>query len=244
MRAVQKCLDLVDFGDVLIFSDQFNELRVPGAQHIRATDWPDKLGYSNCNWFDMPRFIKTKHSLNIQWDSHIIDASKWKNIFLRYDYIGAPWWFPALNVGNGGFNLRSKRLTDFVLLNQDKIKFNEPADDNIISRQYRPSLEEAGFNWAPVHLAWDFAYECVKPDPWGGHFGFHGAFNFPRVYDKVEYGEVKRIMQNTPHLKNTQHIAAMEAQELAMKEEQTNVRVAPGVAAIASPDAGGATKTA
>ena len=41
------------------------------------------------------------------------DGNRWRDEFLEYDYIGAPWNVPAgsrNNIGNGGFSLRRKFL--------------------------------------------------------------------------------------------------------------------------------------
>jgi hypothetical protein len=53
--------------------------------------------------------IPTEQCLIVQTDSMINPAQKHKlEKFLQYDYVGAPWPWDSLQVGNGGFSLRRK----------------------------------------------------------------------------------------------------------------------------------------
>jgi hypothetical protein len=103
----------------------------------------------------------------------------WRDEYLEYDYIGAPWWYKdGMNVGNGGFCLRSTRFLRFIRKHRDQFPCITALDDDLYCRKYRPTLQSAGFEWAPEPLAQDFAFECVRPDKNARHFGFHAAYNF------------------------------------------------------------------
>ena len=55
--------------------------------------------------------------LIIQHDGFILNHKAWDNEFLNYDYIGAPvYWMgnKLIEVGNGGFSLRSKKLLKII----------------------------------------------------------------------------------------------------------------------------------
>lgn len=137
------------------------------------------------DWFD------TSHALFIQHDGFIVNPKAWDDIFLQYDYIGAPWpldpagryaHHPIIteknNVGNGGFSLRSKRLCNLV---SDRYKellgavinpwFYYP-EDSFICRNQRIYFEKKGILFAPIELAVRFS---VENDVYRGQFGFHGS---------------------------------------------------------------------
>lgn len=176
--AIEDCLSKAEFGDVLIFTDKPSEFSEYGRV-IEVPDWPEKVGWSRCFWYDVPLQLRTSHSLGIQWDSWIVDPGMWSDDFLQYDYIGSPWWYKdGLNVGNGGFSLRSTHLLRYVHKHRAKYPCLTDADDDLYCRKYRPQLQDAGFVWAPEKRAFDFAFECLRPDPTARHFGFHAVPNF------------------------------------------------------------------
>jgi hypothetical protein len=188
--AVEDCLRHVDFGDVVIFSDQFNELRFPGAHLVLVQDFPSKLEWCKALWHIVPLFVRTTHALLIQWDSWVLDPAMWRDDWLQYDYIGAPWGWPdALNVGNSGFSIRSRRLMDVLRENEETYPVITDGEDELLCRRYRPSLEGRGLRWAPVEEAQAFAFERMRPGPESKHFGFHGIYNWPYVLDRDRFRE-------------------------------------------------------
>jgi len=124
--------------------------------------------------------IDTSHALLVQWDGFIIDAAEWRDEFLDWDYIGAPWGYgDGMDVGNGGFSLRSRRLVEAC--EDPAIADFEPEDERIC-RTYRPYLETRyDIRFAPLELARRFSVEHVE-SPYST-FGFHGAFNLWRALD-------------------------------------------------------------
>jgi len=177
--ALQDCEDRAKFGDVLIFTDRPSQFMQSGRRIVTVPDWPNKQGWSRCFWQDVPMHMQTTHALCIQWDSWIVDPSMWRDAYTQYDYIGAPWWYKdGLNVGNGGFCMRSTQLMRYIRKHRAQYPCITDLDDDLFCRKYRPSLASAGFEWAPEALALDFSFECVRPDPTARHFGFHAAYNF------------------------------------------------------------------
>lgn len=202
--AVEDCLRVAAFGDVLILTDRPAEFA--GLGRIRLVpDWPDKIGWSQAWWFDVPPLVTTSHTLNIQWDSWIWQPAMWRAEFLKFDYIGAPWpsaWFKKdkrFTVGNGGFSLVSTRLKQYVLEHREIFPCTTSADDALLCCEYRPALEAAGFVWAPEQIARDFAFECDRPGPRSNHFGFHGAFNFSIVLDQAQLQRRLAIVARSPY---------------------------------------------
>ena len=204
--AVDDCLRKVEFGDVLILTDKPDEFRLHSRVQPRfhvVPDWPEKVGWSRAWWFDVVPHLRTRQTINIQWDSWIWDVSIWRNDFLDWDYIGAPWWYKdGKNVGNGGFSLVSTRLKRYVADRRDRYPCDTPVDDDLLCRKYRPRLEEAGFRWAPEPLAHEFAFECCRPSPTSRHFGFHAMFNWPEVLDRKRLIERLNIAARSPYVSN------------------------------------------
>lgn len=135
-------------------------------------------GHESPLWYTAPTLVTTSHVLLIQYDSWILDASLWRESWLSYDYVGAPWpWKKEFRVGNSGFSLRSKRLMDFLVEHKDEFPLKVP-EDHVLSHVYRPALEQHGFKWAPESVAREFSFEREPPHP---TFGFHGIFNWTYV---------------------------------------------------------------
>lgn len=122
--------------------------------------------------------IQTSHVLIIHPDGYVLNSSTWNNDWLQYDYVGASWWYKdGMNVGNGGFSLRSKKLMDILAKND--LSAHHP-EDHVICRLYRESLEKNfGIKFAPAEVADKFSIEAFNtpyPDnKYTNQFGFHSA---------------------------------------------------------------------
>lgn len=179
--AVEECLSHAKFGEVKLFADP-----------CEPKDFAKFVNY------ELPKYINTSHLLLIQWDSWIIEPKAWTDEFLAYDYIGAPWWYnDDYNVGNSGFNLRSKRLMEFLSENRDEFPIGHP-EDHVLCREYQPRLPQ--FKWAPQELAWHFAFERTAVYPLGQIFGFHGMFNFPFIMNQSRLDERLALAAKEPSI--------------------------------------------
>jgi hypothetical protein len=206
--ALEDCERKAEFGDVVVFTDKPELFKRNGRRIVEVPDWPTKLGWSKCFWYDVPQHIHTSHTLGIQWDSWIVDPSMWRDEYLDKDYIGAPWPFhgDGLRVGNGGFCLRSTRMLHFIRKYRSQLPCTNDFDDNLYCRKYRPSLENAGFIWADEATAYNFAFEWGKPEPGSRHFGFHACFNFDYGCEGDEQRLLERaeIMSRSDYIKRGQ----------------------------------------
>lgn len=224
-RTVDDALRKVDFGHVVICADQFNTLRVPGARHVMVTDWASKLEWEQFIWKATHLYVPTSHAMFMEWDAGIVDPAMWHGGFLAYDYIGAPWWYrDGRNVGNGGLHLRSKNLMHFLAMNADAFPCKEPGDD-VLCRQYRPTLEKAGFRWAPESLAHQFSFECAPPSP-AGNFGFHAMRNWPKVLGREELLTRTRLALESPYIRGTDMVQQLFAVAPWLKGEIDQARMA------------------
>ena len=159
-------------------------------------------------WYLVPQRITTSHFLVIQWDGWVVNGSKWKPVWLNCDYIGAPWWYKTLNVGNGGFSLRSPSLARFIASHPREFPLKSP-EDQCLCRHYRVRLTKEKFYWASEHEAQQFAFE--RDGPWNT-FGFHGLFNLPKVLDPDE-------LQRRLSLANKYVRSKVEWRELGIKPD-------------------------
>jgi hypothetical protein len=186
------------FGDAVIFADE--PIEVEGARFVKVPKWPNIGQCSHFMWYELPDHIATKFAINIQWDSWIVDAGCWSNEFLAYDYVGAPWWYnDALNVGNG-CALRSRKLMKFLQQHKDCFPLTISQEDHLISRIYRPTLEQCGFKWPTETLASRFSLECTRPAENSRHFMFHDSFNFPNVLSGERLAERLALMRANPSI--------------------------------------------
>jgi len=129
------------------------------------------------------RYIDTEHYMIVQPDGYIINPELWQDEWLQYDYIGAPWTDPVMRdrngnpaIGNGGFCIRSKNLSEFVskkyMLVPLPLMFNE---DGYYSNKMN---HEPQWKYPSVKKALEFSQEemideNIKP------FGIHGAPKSP-----------------------------------------------------------------
>jgi hypothetical protein len=214
--AIDDCLALADFGGILICSDNFKHLNVLGADLVQVKDWPEKVGWSRYFWQGVGQHVHTPYTLNIQWDSWIWCPAMWFPEYLDYDYIGAPWWHEdGLNVGNGGFCIRSKRLLDYMARHSETFPITTSNDDALVCRTYRRKLEQEGFRWAPEGLAFQFSLECPRdvlinnelktsiPLPDLPHFGFHGMHAWPFVLNENALVKRTLLALSNKYIRNT-----------------------------------------
>ena len=172
----------VNFADVKLFTSLANN----NPYAVKIKPLTNIVEYSNFILFNMSKYVSTEHILITQWDGFIWHPELWEDEFLNYDYIGAPWygsqlpftwWNKNHDVGNGGFSIRSKKLMDTIRISKcvDQCtsadnSFGIPGEDVMIGREYRESLEELGFTFAPRDVASRFSMES---GPYRKTFGVH-----------------------------------------------------------------------
>ena len=187
-----------EFKESIIFTD------TPQDRGALKTIQIDKIfnkdGYSKFLIKELHKHLQTSHVLIVQWDGYVIDGSQWDSSFLDYDYIGAKWnWHKdGMNIGNGGFSLRSKKLLDVMAESSFHFIPNMNEDEQIC-RVYRNKLEsQYSIKFPSEQLADKFAYERSLPNQ--PTFGFHGLFNLWRyLSDDEMVNAVKAFHPNTYH---------------------------------------------
>jgi len=177
-NALANSLAAFDFQQVLVFSD---EKKYWGSHPvIEITKIKSLEEYNGLVNFKIPQHLCCDFCLIIQYDGFIINGDQFSPHFYFYDYIGAPWpHFSTMNVGNGGFSWRSRKLMNAVAtLPYEDLSI---AEDIFICRDRRPLLENShGVIFAPPAIASHFSTESIAtPYP---TFGFHGIFHLPQIY--------------------------------------------------------------
>jgi len=148
------------------------------------------LDYSRLIIEDLHKYFETSHCLIVQADSFVVNSDLWKDEFLEFDYIAAPWSDKiqvnpnlVLNmkenvVGNGGFSLRSHKLAKTTSkINFKSLKFPIKSEDVVICHYLYKKMIEKGIRFAPPELAAQFSMENVNHlygQDVNSVFGFHG----------------------------------------------------------------------
>jgi hypothetical protein len=145
--------------------------------------------------YSLHKHVETEHVLLIQADGYVLSGKHWLDIFLDYDYIGAPWpktdsayidpFGMQHQVGNGGFSLRSKKLLEVPLSSKVEWNVNQndfykhfgagsQSEDGIIAVHNRHVYESAGCIFADFNVASKFSRELTIPGfVFDKTFGFH-----------------------------------------------------------------------
>ena len=105
-QAIQKSCQGIEWGDVKVICDY---------KIKNIDDWNRKIIY------ELGNYVDTEFAMLIHADGYVVNPEAWRDEFLDYDYIGAPWPLPKddysyrtpqgelVRVGNS-VSLRSRRL--------------------------------------------------------------------------------------------------------------------------------------
>jgi len=188
IKAMEISCKNINYGEVILLSHQrprctrfkYKWIKIPKIKSIDE--------YSYLVLYELYKYVKTDFALVVQYDGFVENYESWKDEFLQYDYIGAPWPISAdgvtyldpkgnsVRVGNGGFSLRSKKILS--LPSELKLPFESyhgyKNEDGLLCCLWREKMQSNGVRYAPLSVASKFSkegdipgVECVNP------FGFH-----------------------------------------------------------------------
>lgn len=141
--------------------------------------------------FDLGNHIDTEFAILIHPDGFIVNPESWRDEFINYDYIGAPWPLPTddysyrtpdgeiVRVGNS-VSLRSKKVLDLPRqLNLEwKSYYGNTNEDGFITCHNRRILQQNGVRFATLEVARYFSHETpmewtegIKPFAFHRHLG-------------------------------------------------------------------------
>lgn len=187
IEAIERSCDKVEFGSVKFVSPEKPDNLPDYIVHEESDRMDTYIAYNDYVFKKLYKHVKTSHCLLVQYDSWVVNPETWRDEWLEWDYIGAPWqirensyiaWgsLERVRVGNGGFSLRSVKLMtvpeklDLPLV-QEQGYYNE--DGNICCYHRLRFLEE-GIEYAPLEVAANFSFENVVSENIGViPFGFH-----------------------------------------------------------------------
>ena len=190
----------IKFGAIKLISSLLPEKKYSDIEYVSVTP----MGRPDANRFlmkDLHKYVETSHCLYVQADGFVVNADLWKEEFLKFDYIGAPWPnkiqmdpnlvgspglpgpIPILNmkencVGSGGFSLRSRKLLKTIAkISYDSFKFPIKNEDLMICHYLYKEMIDKGIRFAPPKLAAQFSMEWNHLHLYGQDvnsiFGFH-----------------------------------------------------------------------
>lgn len=183
----------IEFGDAVLITHR-KPIGLPKSIRYSHTDELTNIDMFNYKMvYELGSHIKTDFALIVHADGFVVNPDMWRDEFLDYDYIGAPWPVPPegdnityrdkfgrlSRVGNSA-GIRSKRLMDLPSkanlpwegeFSEGKMWFHE---DGYICCKMRHKFEEAGMQIAPIGVAKYYAHEHMIPEVEGiTPFAFH-----------------------------------------------------------------------
>jgi hypothetical protein len=188
IKALQYSSKDIKFGAIKLISDIVTDNLPDGITHEHTEKMSNIDDWNYSIIYKLGKHIDTEFAILIHDDGFIINASSWKDEFLDYDYIGAPWPMPnddfsyrdingeIIRVGNS-VSLRSKKLIDLAPnLNLEWKSFHGYYnEDGFICVNNRHIYKENGMKFADIDVAKYFSHETTIPEIEGiTPFAFHG----------------------------------------------------------------------
>ena len=183
-------LQNIEFGAAKLLCTTAPKQKYPDIEYVSIPPLNSVDDYNEIVFQDLHKYFETSHCLIVQSDSFVVNSNLWKEEFLEFDYIGAPWsnkiqLNPNLvlhleknTVGNGGFSLRSHKLAETTAkINFTSLKFPLKSEDIIICHYLYKEMLNNGIRSAPPELAAQFSMENVNHlygQDVNSVFGFHG----------------------------------------------------------------------
>ena len=183
-------LQNIEFGAAKLLCTTAPKQKYPDIEYVSIPPLNSVDDYNEIIFQDLHKYFETSHCLIVQSDSFVVNSNLWKEEFLKFDYIGAPWsnkiqinpnlvvHLEKNTVGNGGFSLRSHKLAETsAKINFNSLKFPLKSEDIIICHYLYKEMLNNGIRFAPPELAAQFSMENVNHlygQDVNSVFGFHG----------------------------------------------------------------------
>lgn len=220
LRVLAYCKRIARFNRILFFS--CFDCRVPfGIELVKIKafsgiqDWNEFVNKA------VRLYIDSDHAMSVHEDGFPVRLNQWTDDFLKYDYIGAPWRDGV--VGNGGFNIESKRLLDAKLALETS-DVRTTASDYWVCRNHRKEFAELGIKFAPKEIAAKFSEETVRSE---NAFGFHG-----RNYNPEKYAMGWNIIKRFEALEKKFRVLPIEGSGIDQIAEAKKFEATPSVCLI------------
>lgn len=187
VKAMQYSMRQIDFGDAVFISDK-KPIYLPKTIRFSYTSKLKDIDSFNYKMiYELTEHVHTDYVMIVHYDGFVVNPQQWRDEFLDYDYIGAPWPDPhddftyrdingnLCRVGNS-VGIRSKRLLDFP--NEANLPFEADHgffhEDGFLCVKNRHLVEAAGMKIAPLEVAKYYSHETMIPEIEGiTPFAFH-----------------------------------------------------------------------
>lgn len=94
IRAMQYSMRGIEFGDAVLITHR-RPLGLPGGIRYSHTDRLSDIDAFNYKMvYELGDHIRTDFALIVHADGFVVHPEMWRDEFLDYDYIGAPWPLP------------------------------------------------------------------------------------------------------------------------------------------------------
>ena len=195
VSAMKISMEDIRFGEALLLSHIKPKFMGKGIRFAEIPRINNIDDYNKFMIYSCGQYIDTTHALIVQSDGYVLRPDMWRNEFLIYDFIGAPWplskdayidpFGNSHQVGNGGFSLRSKRLMELPSQVDVPYQVNESdfyrhmnagllSEDGNICVHNRHIFVEHGCVFAPLEVAGKFSRELpISGINQSDTFGFH-----------------------------------------------------------------------
>ena len=201
-KAIAHSCAEISYGSVKLLSSCDSTHRPKICQWIEIPPFKSVGEWGRFVVFDLHRYIDSEFILLIHADGFVVNPDKWRNEFLEFDYVGAPWPLPRdyfsyrdyygniIRVGNS-VSLRSARILRLpsqlnLPWSSDHGYFHE---DGYLCVQNRHILQEYNVRFAPLSVSVHFSrertlYENKHIEP----FAFHKWHGKNRKYPRFSKG--------------------------------------------------------
>ncbi|OHD90691.1 DUF5672 family protein [Sulfuricurvum sp. RIFCSPLOWO2_12_FULL_43_24] len=172
-KALEYSTKKMSFEKVLLFS-HYNPLADNTIyEHIKIEPFQSVGEWGKFVVFDLYKFITTEYIILVHADGFIVNPEQWDDVFLQYDYIGAPWPLPKdsfsyrdyfgniIRVGNS-VSLRSLnilKLPDQLGLDWKSADHGFFHEDGFLCVQNRHIFQQQGIKYPPLEVACRFSRE-------------------------------------------------------------------------------------
>lgn len=184
VEALRKSCLGIEWGAVKLVSDII-PLNIPAnCSHVHIDRFDDIDDWNYYIVYKLHMVIDTEFCMLIHPDGYVTSPTSWKDEFLDYDYIGAPWienkCFIAdtgelVRVGNS-VSIRSKKLLELPSKLGLMWEYHDGNrnEDSFICVHNRSHFLNAGCTFAPIDIAKYFSHEVPVPEIVGiTPFAFH-----------------------------------------------------------------------
>jgi hypothetical protein len=214
IEAIKYSTKHINFESVKLFSN-INLLNNNKYEFIKISKFDNVEEWGRFVIYELYKYISTKHIILIHADGFIVNPESWDDVFLKYDYIGAPWKVPTDNFsfrdyyGNiirqgNSVSLRSYKILELP----SKLKIEWSADeghfheDGFLCVIKRHILLKNDIEFAPFHIACRFSHEAEIPETKGIRpFLFHKWEGDNKEYPKFGRYKISSINKIASRIK-------------------------------------------